>query len=96
MAPRVFNKTLALVMAWLRWLGVQLDLYRDDILSMGNSALEVAQSVSKTVQVMAQAGFILNLKKSDLTPTKDLVYIGANSGQIWAGSSSQREGQTHS
>ena len=42
---------------------------------MGKSE-EVAQSVQKTIQVLAQAGFVVNLKKSELVPTQDLVYIG--------------------
>ena len=38
---------------------------------------EVAQSVQKTTQVLIQAGFVMNLKKSESVPTQDLVYIGA-------------------
>ena len=30
-----------------------------------------------SLQVLIRAGFIVNLKKSDLTPIQDLVYIGA-------------------
>ena len=37
----------------------------------------VAKSVQKTIQVLIQAGFVVNLKKSKLVPTQDLVYIGA-------------------
>ena len=35
------------------------------------------QIVRTTLQVLIRAGFILNLKKSHLNPTQDLVYIGA-------------------
>ena len=44
---------------------------------MGESEVEVAQSVQMVIQVLIHAGFIVNLKKSELTPTQDLVYIGA-------------------
>ena len=72
-APWVFTKTLAPLVAWLRLMGLQLYPYLDDILFLGESPREVEQSV----QVMTQAGFIVNLKKYNLAPTQDLVYIGA-------------------
>lgn len=76
-APRVFTKTLAPLMAWLRLMGIHLYPYLDDILIQGESVGEVEQSVQATLQVLTRAGFIVNLKKSNLTPTQDLVYIGA-------------------
>ena len=75
-APRVFT-TLAPLVAWLRLMGVQLYPYLDDILILGELPREVEQLVQTTIQVLTRAGFIVNLKKSDLTPTQDLVYIGA-------------------
>ena len=72
-APRVFTKTLALLIAWLTISGVHLYQYLDDILLLGDSPHEVQQSVRKTLQVLIQAGFIVNLKKSHLNPTQDLV-----------------------
>ena len=44
---------------------------------MGESEVEVAQSVQMTIQVLVHAGFVENLLKSKLTPMQDLVYIGA-------------------
>ena len=44
---------------------------------MGESEVDVAQSVQMTIQVLVHAGFVVNLKKSKLTPTQDLVYIRA-------------------
>ena len=51
--------------------------YLDDILILGDSPHEVQQFVQKVLQMLTRAGFIVNLKKSDLAPTQDLVYIGA-------------------
>ena len=56
-------------------IGVQLYLFLDDILILGDLPHKVEQSVQKTLQVLNRVGFIVNLK-SDLTPTQDLVYIG--------------------
>ena len=77
LSPRVFTDTLAPLVAWLRHMGVQLYLYLDDILILGDSPHKVEESVQKTIQVLTQVRFIVNLKKSVLTPTQDLVYIGA-------------------
>ena len=75
-APFVFTKVLAPVIAHLHRLRVFIFVYLDDILIVGQSAQEVYQSVQLCLTHLTQAGYILNLKKSDLIPTQDLVYIG--------------------
>ena len=40
-APRIFTKTLAPLVAWLRLMGVQLYQYLDDILILGESSREI-------------------------------------------------------
>ena len=60
-APQVFTKTLAPLIAWLRLLRVQLYAYLNDLLVMGESKEEVAQSVQKTIQFLVQAEFVVNL-----------------------------------
>ena len=61
----------------MRLLGVQLYAYLDDFLIVGDSEVEAAQSVQETLQVLIHTRFVVNLKKSELAPTQDLVYIGA-------------------
>ena len=61
----------------MRLLRVQLYAYLDDLLIVGDSEVEAAQSIQETLQFLIHAGFIVNLKKSELAPTQDLVYIGA-------------------
>jgi len=75
-APRVFTKVLAPVIAHLRRHGVQVYAYLDDILLASDSLQEARQAVRLALDFLTQAGFILNLKKSDLVPSQDLVYIG--------------------
>ena len=48
----------------------------DDILIVGFSPQDVEWAVRTALQTLMQAGYIINLKKSDLTPAQDLVYIG--------------------
>ena len=76
-APWVFTKTLASLVAWLKVMGAQLYPYLDGILVLGEPPRKIEQLVQTTLEVLTQAGFIVNLKKSDLVPILDLVYIGA-------------------
>ena len=73
--PQVFTNTLAPLVAWLRLLEVQLYVYFDDLLIVGDS--KVTQPIQKTIRVLVQAGFVVNLMKYELAPTQDLAYIGA-------------------
>ena len=75
--PRVFTKNVAPLIARLRLLRVQLYAYLNDLLIVGDSGVEATQSTQETFQVLIHAGFIVNLKKSELAPTQDLVYMGA-------------------
>ena len=77
LAPFVFTRIVFTVVAWLRCRGIRLHAYLDDLLLVGDSPQEVQQAVLMTMQVLMHAGFIINLKKSDLVPTQELVYIGA-------------------
>ena len=49
----------------------------DDLLLVGDSPQEVQEAVRMTMQVLMHAGFLINLKKSDLNPSQELIYIGA-------------------
>ena len=59
-SPLVFTKTLAPLIAWLKLLWVQLYAYFYDLLIVGESEAEVTQSIQKTIQVLIQAGFVMN------------------------------------
>ena len=71
-APRLFTKLILVIIVWLRLRGVRLFAYLDDILIVGSSPAEVHRSLTLTIQALPRAGFIINIKKSDLTPTQDL------------------------
>ena len=63
---------MAPLVTWLQLMGVQLYPYLDDVLILGESPHEEEQSILMSLQVHTRAGFIVNLKKSDLTPAQDL------------------------
>ena len=75
-APRVFTKILAPLLAWLRTRGIHVCAYLDDLIIVGRSPRETRQFTSLVAETLISAGFILNLKKSELQPSQDLVYIG--------------------
>ena len=56
--------------------GIQIHAYLDNLLLMGPSAEEVLQALALTIQTLVRAGFIIKLKKSHLTPSQNLVYVG--------------------
>ena len=77
-APMLFTRVVRALIMWLRMRGVRLHAYLDDILILGDSPQQVQQSLQMTIQVFTQAGFIINVKKSDLVPTQGLTYIGGH------------------
>ena len=77
-APKVFTKILAPVIAFLRRQGILLYVYLDDILLRASSRTALESAIPIVIQTLAQAGFVINLGKSDLEPSQDLVYIGGH------------------
>ena len=75
-APRVFTKVLSPVIAALRLRGVHIHPYLDDLLIRAGSFHQLQEAVHTTLELLQTAGFVVNLKKSDLTPCQDLVFIG--------------------
>jgi hypothetical protein len=65
------------LLAVVRSMGLQVHAYLDDILIVGKSTGQVKVALNHLVHVFLQAGFILNVKKSDPIPSQDLVYLGA-------------------
>ena len=74
-APRLFTRVVLALVSWLRAHGVLIHAYLDDILLVGRSPEETIRALHLTVEVFTRAGFTVNVKKSDLTPSQDLVYI---------------------
>lgn len=75
-APWVFTKTLKPVMALLRELGVRLIIYIDDILILGESTQQVEDHAAALVFLLEHLGFIINSKKSLLSPTQVMEFLG--------------------
>ena len=91
LAPMLFTRVVLAVVGWLRVNGIHLHAYLDDLLILAPNPSELRHAVLMTIQAFTWAGFTINLKKSDLHPTQDLVYIGGRF-RTWALSSSRQTG----
>ena len=75
-APRIFTKIMKPVMAVLRKQGVVAMNYLDDLFITAPSVEECLKAIEDTMSLLRKLGFLLNLEKSHLTPTKALVFLG--------------------
>ncbi|XP_071816589.1 uncharacterized protein [Apostichopus japonicus] len=74
-APRAFTRVAGAVVSYLRRRGVTL--YLDDWLVVGSSQSEAADNVHKTLHTLQELGWIVNEKKSRLSPTQTTQFLGA-------------------
>ena len=75
-APLVFTRVVQALISHLRERGVRIHAYLDDLLVLETNPLRLSLILRVVVSTFVQAGFTINLKKSDLSPSQDLVYIG--------------------
>ena len=75
-APFVFTKVTRPLAAFLRSRGIRAIFYLDDILILGRSHQECLHFVQLALQVLQQAGFLINWKKSFLTPSQRFLFLG--------------------
>lgn len=75
-APFVFTKLLKPVVAVLRQAGIRLVLYLDDMIIMAKSVHEAQTHLASAMHLLTALGFILNLKKSVLSPVQRLEFLG--------------------
>ena len=76
-SPRTFTKVLQPVIAFIRMQGVHITPYLDDILVTASDPDTLTRHVQVAIQTLESAGYVINLAKSSLTPSQDMVYIGA-------------------
>ena len=69
-APYLFSRVIQSVVVFLRMkYQMEIFFYLDDILIMGMNELEVRQNVERTINLLTELGFTINLKKSQLIPS---------------------------
>ncbi|XP_056408500.1 uncharacterized protein LOC130311793 [Hyla sarda] len=75
-APWCFTKLLKPVVAMLRSRGVRLIIYLDDILIMAQTLHLINLHTQWTLSLFTNLGFLINTKKSVLTPSKEVEFLG--------------------
>ena len=76
-SPRVFTKVLAPLVRHVHSHGHKLNPYIDDLLGASRTRNESVEGAHLLVHTLLELGFLINVKKSTLTPTQDLVHLGA-------------------
>ena len=75
-APRVFTKVMKPLIASLRMRGHESCDYLDDALLVGRTFQECRENVRARTSLTRSLGFTVNYKKSALTPTKHIDFLG--------------------
>lgn len=75
-APRIYTKISRPVVAYLRKKGFTSVNYLDDFLLFGETLNKCMKNVDATLALLTRLGFIVNMKKSILSPCRKIEYLG--------------------
>ena len=78
-APRAFTKVVTVIAAHLRMRNIHLAVYLDDWFLVNLIRKILIQDKKRTLNLLVELGFMINLEKSALEPSQSVVYIGAHS-----------------
>ena len=69
-APRLFTKVMKAVVALLRYAGIRLIIYLDDLLFMNQSQVGLEQDITTARYLLENLRFVVNFEKSYFVPTQ--------------------------
>ena len=75
-APRISTKLLKIPIAILRRINMGMIIYLDDMLLMGHSIEEISMCRDTVIFLLQHLGFVINWKKSVLTPVQEIEFLG--------------------
>ena len=75
-APRIFTKIIAHVVKVMAEAGIWCLPYLDDLLIIASTQEECQQKADQAVEILQSLGFLLNWKKSRLSPAQRFVWLG--------------------
>ena len=77
-APQVFTRVFAQVAKWLHLAGIRVVFYLDDWLVLDQSRSRILEACQYILDLSLELGFVVNLKKSNLVPSQQVIYLGMN------------------
>ena len=75
-APLIFTKLLKIPIALLWRIIVRIIIFLDDMLVMAQTLKEISQAKETLIFLLQNLGFVINLKKSQLKPVKEIEFLG--------------------
>ena len=75
-APRIFTKLMKVPISILRRINIRLVIYLDDMLLMATSLSDILMARDSAMFLFHHLGLIVNMKKSVLTPQKEIEFLG--------------------
>ena len=75
-APRLFTKLTKPIVGFLHFLGIKLVMYIDDILLAAKANDLILEQAAITVKLLIFLGFVINEKKSIMSPSKVITFLG--------------------
>ena len=75
-APRIFTKLIAHVVKVMAKAGIWCLPYLDDLLIIAQTKEDCILKTKKALEILSDLGWILNEKKSRLTPAQEFVWLG--------------------
>ena len=75
-APYVFTKLTKPLAQFLRTIRIQILIYLDDMLICAQSKQQLLEHISTVTWLLVALGFIINVPKSVLTPSKQIDFLG--------------------
>ena len=76
-APRNFTKIVTVIAAYLRMQNLRLAVYLDDWFLVNQIRQLLIRDKIRTLDLLSELGFLINLEKSALQPSQNITYIGA-------------------
>ena len=75
-APRIFTKLMKPIAAFLRRKSIQVIIYLDDFLLLAATKEEAVKNTHLLITLLQSLGFRINFKKSSLTPSQVITFLG--------------------
>lgn len=77
-APRIFTKILKPILKWMRRLGAKIVGYIDDFWLAHHDFTVCKDLTLQLIAKLEELGFMVNMKKSIVSPTKKIKFLGMN------------------